>query len=73
MCLRDQGIYNDDGVIGRVRRARGISDEGGGVGGGQGIYDASKGSETTPEAAGVRQRVRGIYDNDGGFGGGRLA
>ena len=71
MCLRDQGIDDGNGSVGRVRQARGLSDDGGGVGRGQGIYDASDGSEKTPEALGARRRARGIYDNDGGIGGGK--
>ena len=41
-------MYNNNGVVGRVGRARGISDEDRGVRGGQGVDDVSKGSETTP-------------------------
>ena len=29
VCLQDQGIDDDNGVIGRVRRACGLSDDGG--------------------------------------------
>ena len=57
MCLRAQGIDNNDGDVGRVRWARGISDNDGDFGRGQGIHDASKGSETTTKAAGARQRA----------------
>ena len=71
VCLRDQVIDDDNGGVGRVRRARGLSNDDGGFGRGQGIYDASKGLETTTEAAGDQRRVRGIYDNDVGVGGGR--
>ena len=50
MYLQAQGI--DDKYVGggRVRRARGRSDNNGGVGRGIGIRDASKGLETTTEA-----------------------
>ena len=51
MCLRDQGIENNDGGVGRVRWARGIRNNDGGVGIGWGINDASEGSEPTTEAA----------------------
>ena len=57
MCLRDQGIDDDDGGVGRVRRARGISDNDGGIGRGRGINDASEVSETTTEAAGARRQA----------------
>ena len=72
VILRAQGIdNNDNGGVVRVRRAHGLSNNVGGVGRGQGIYDASKGLETTIEATLARQRLQGIYDNDGGVGGGR--
>ena len=73
VCLRDQGIDNDYGRVGRVRQARGISNNDEGIGRGRGIYNASDGLETTAEAAGARQQARGIYDNDRGVGGGILA
>ena len=50
MRLWDQGIDNNNDGVGRVRRAGRISNDGGGVGRGRGIYDASKGLETTTEA-----------------------
>ena len=71
VCLRDQGIEENDGGIGRVRWARGLSDGNGGVVRGREIYDVSKGSDTTTEAAGARKIARGIYDNDGGVVGAR--
>ena len=53
MCLQDQGIDdNNNGSVGRVRRACGIRDDHGGVRRGQGICNISEGSETTTEAAG---------------------
>ena len=48
--LQTQGIDDDNGVFDRVRRARVISDNDGGVGRGHGIYDVSEGSETTTDA-----------------------
>ena len=62
MCLRDQGIDDDDGGVGRVIRARRLSNDNGGVGRERGIDDASKGSETMTEAAGARRGSRVIYD-----------
>ena len=58
MCLRAQGIDNNNCSAGRVRRERGLSDDDGGVDRGQGIYNASKGLETTAEAAGDRRRTK---------------
>ena len=57
MRLRDQGIDDYDGGVGRVRLARGISDNNGGVRRGHGIYYVSEGSETTAEAAVARRRA----------------
>ena len=71
MCLQANRIDDDDGSIGRVRRAKGLSNENGGAGRGRGIRNMSEGSETKTEAAGDRQRARGIYNDDGGVGGGR--
>ena len=50
MRLRDQGIDANNKGVGRVRRARGLSDDDGGVGRKRGICDASKVSETMTEA-----------------------
>ena len=61
---------NNDGGVGRVRRAHGISNDNRGINRGRGIDDAYKGLETTTEAAGARQLARGIYDNNGDVGGG---
>ena len=47
MCLQDQGIDNDDGVVIRVRQARGHRDNEGCL-----IYDTSEASKTSTEAAG---------------------
>ena len=56
MCLRAEGIDDNGGGVGRVRWAKLISNYDGGVDRGQGIGDAFKGLETTPEAAGDRRR-----------------
>ena len=61
MCLRAQGIDDNTGVVGRVRRSHGISDDNGGVRRGRGTDDAYKVSDTTMEATkirGRRQRLR---------------
>ena len=71
MHLWAQVIDDDDGSVSRVIRDRGLSDDNGGVVRGRGMYDVSKGLETTTEAAVARQRARGIYDNDGGVGRGK--
>ena len=64
VCLQAQGIDNDKWVVGRVRQARGISNNDGGVRWGCGIDDASMELETTTEAAriwGRLQRLRLRY------------
>ena len=71
MCLRDQVIYDENDGISEGRWALRLSNNNGGFGGGRGIDDASKGLETTTEAAGARQQDRGIYNNNGGVGRGR--
>ena len=71
MCLRDQGIDNDDGIVRRVIRAHGLRNDDVGAGRGQGIDDASEGQETMAEAAKDQRQARGIYNDDGGFRGGR--
>ena len=61
MCLQDQGIGNNDGGVARVRRALRLINNGGGVRRGQGIDNASEGSETTIETEriwGRQQRLR---------------
>ena len=70
MCLLADGIDHNDGGIGRLRRAKGLSDDDGGVFRGRGIRDASKGLETTTESAVARQQSQGIFDNGGGVKGG---
>ena len=57
VCLWAQVIYDDNGVVGRGRQARGLSDNNRGVGKGLGIDDASEVSETTMEAAGAQQQA----------------
>ena len=71
MCLRALTIDNGNGGISRVRRARGLSNDDKGVSRGQGIYDASEGSETTTEVEGARRQDQGIYDDNRGVVGGR--
>ena len=71
MCLQAQDIDNNDSGVGRVRRSRGISNDDVGVGRGQGIDDASEGSETTTGVSGDKRQAQGIYDDDGGVSGGR--
>ena len=71
VCLRAEVIENDDGGVGRVRQAKGLSDNDVGIRRRRGIRDASEGSETMAEAAGDRRRAQGIYNNDGGVEGGR--
>ena len=58
MRLWDQGIDDNDGGAGILRRSRRISNDYGGFGRIQGIHIASKGSETTTEAAGARRRAK---------------
>ena len=54
MCSRAQGIGGNNSVVDRVRQARGISNDDGGVGRGQGIDDATKGMKTTTEASSIQ-------------------
>ena len=68
MCLRAEGIDENNGGVGRGRRAKGLRDDDT-----RGIRDASKGLETTTDAAGDRRLDREIYDDGGGVGGGRRA
>ena len=64
MCLQAQGSDDNNGGVGGVIPADILSDNGGGVGRGRGIDDASERSETMAEAVGARQRAQGIYDNN---------
>ena len=57
MRLWDQGIDNNDGGIGRVRRDFRLSDDDDGVSRGRGIYNTHEGLETTADAAGARRRA----------------
>ena len=52
VCLRSQGIEEDNGGVGGGRWSRGLSDNDGGVGRGRGINDASEVLETMTEAEG---------------------
>ena len=72
VCLPAQVIDNDSGV-GGGRRAWGLSNDKGGVDRGLGIDYASKVSETTTYAVGVRRWTQGIYDDGGSFCIGRWA
>ena len=63
--LRAQSIDDNDGVVGRVRRARRLSDDDGVVRRGRGIENAPKGSVTMMEAAriwGQRRSLRRCND-----------
>ena len=73
MCLWSEGTDDDSGDAGGVRRVKGLSEDDGGIGRGQGICDASEGLETTTEVAGDRRWDRGIYNEDRDIEGGRLA
>ena len=73
MCLQDQGTEDNNDNVGRVRRARGLRKDNGGVGRERGIDDASEGLKKTTEAARARRQARVIYNNDGGFGGRRCS
>ena len=66
VCLRAQRIDDDDGVVNRVIKARGLSDDNGGVGRGQGIDRASEGLVTTTDTYRVQgQPWRPWRRNDG--------
>ena len=69
MCLRYQVIDDNGSGVSRVGQARGLINNVRGVGGGRGIDNAYKRSDTTTETAGGRRQTQGIYDNDGGVGG----
>ena len=71
MCLQEEGIDDNNSGVERLRQAKGLRKDDGGVGRGQRIRDTSKGSETTMEVAEIRRQDRGIYDDNGGSGGGR--
>ena len=67
MHLQDQGIENCDGVNGRVRRARGLSNDNGGVRRGRQIYDVSKGSETQILQQQQQRRWRRVEEESKGL------
>ena len=71
VCLQARGIDDDNCVVGRVRRAHGLSNDNRGVGGRRGIDNASNGLKKTAKAVAARQRAQRIYDNEGGVGEGR--
>ena len=56
MCLRTQGIDENDGGVGEGRQARGLSNNDEGVGRRRGIDDTSEGLETMTEATGDQRR-----------------
>ena len=53
MCVRSQGIDDNNGGVDGVRRAQGLSNYDRAVDGGRRIDNASEGSETTTEATGA--------------------
>ena len=67
MWLRDQGIDNNDGGVGRERRAQGLRNDDRGVGGRRGIDGVSKGLETTTEAVRIWGQLRRLQRCDDGL------
>ena len=67
MFLWDQGIDEGGDVVDRVRREHRLSKNEGGVGRGQGIYDASEGLETTTEVSRIQGRQRRLRRRDDGL------
>ena len=65
MCLWDHGIKDGGDVI-RVRRARGISKDDGGVGRGRGIDNTPEVSETTTGAVRIQVQRRRLRHRDDG-------
>ena len=57
MCLRDQVVDNDGGVVILIQACV-LSNNDGGVGRGGGISDVSEGSETTTKAVGRDDRTK---------------
>ena len=57
MCLRDQGIDNNDGGVGIVRRACGPRYDNEGVDIGRRVRNTSERSETKTEATGAIQQA----------------
>ena len=66
MCLRAQGIDNENIIVGRVRQARRLSDNNGCIGRGQGIDYASDGSDTKTEAERIWGRQWRLWRCDDG-------
>ena len=66
MCLWDQGIDDDNGVIESVIRACRIRDNDGGVDRRRGIDNASEGLETTAEASRIQGRQPRLRRRDDG-------
>ena len=66
VCLRAEGIDDNNSGVGILGQAKGLSNNDEGVGRRRGIHNTSEGSETKTEAAGARQRHQGIYDDNGG-------
>ena len=65
MCLWDQGIDDNTGVVGIEIWARGLRDNDKDIGRGKGIDNASEGSETTNEMLRIevqRQRLQRRHD-----------
>ena len=55
VCIQFQGIDNINGGVRGGKQARGLRDDNGDVGRGQGVDNMYKGLETTTEAAGSRR------------------
>ena len=66
MCLQAQGIDDNDGGIGRVIRACGLSNDDVGLGRGRRIHDTSKGLETTTEALRIQGQQQRPQRHDEG-------
>ena len=58
VCLKAQGIDNNDGGVGGGRRAQGFSKNYRGISGGRVIYNASEGLEKMTEAARIQGQRR---------------
>ena len=66
MYLQFQVIDDNGSGVGRLRRARGISNDDRIVGRGRGIYDASEGLETMTEAARIQGQQQRLWRRDDG-------
>ena len=62
MCLQDQGLDDNNGSVGRVRRAHKLRKNNRVAGRGRGIHNASEGSEITTGVVGARRGYRGPKD-----------